>query len=130
MRAFLRFSILSSVLLSACLLPSSIARAQVVAPAATTATHGYDFLTMTTSEGAKGLSFILFAPAFQGKTDVPLETINMIGTEKYKERLRQNAQLINEQLSALTVAGWELVSVYPTATLNNGRCYLFRKAKN
>jgi len=129
MRTLLRFSILSSALLSASLLHSPLACAQVVVPAAT-ATHGYDFLTMTAAEGAKGLSFILFAPAFQGKTDIPLEAINVVGTEKYKERIRQNGQLINEQLSALTLAGWELVSIYTTATLTNSRCYLFRKAKN
>lgn len=120
---------LSGSLLSACLLHSPITCAQVVIPAAT-ATHGYDFLTMTAAEGAKDLSFILFTPAFQGKTDIPLETTNVVGTEKYKEHIRQNGQLINEQLSALTVAGWKLVSIYTTATLTNGRCYLFRKAKN
>jgi hypothetical protein len=129
MRPLLRFSILSSALLSASLLHSPVACAQVIAPAAS-ATHGYDFLTVSTAEGAKGLSYILFSPAFQGKTDIPLETINVIGNEKYKERIRQNEQVVNEQLSALTVAGWELVSVYTTATLTNGRCYLFRKAKN
>ena len=130
MHPLLRFSILSSALLSISLLRSPVACAQVIAPAAASATHGYDFLTMTTAEGAKGLSFILFTPAFQGKTDIPLETINVVGNEKYKERIRQNEQLINEQLSALTVAGWELVSIYTTATLTNSRCYLFRKAKN
>lgn len=48
---------------------------------------------------------MLFAPAFQGKTEIPLETVLVLGTEKSKERINQNAQIINEQLSALTVAG-------------------------
>jgi len=130
MRPLLSFSLLSSALLSASLLRSPAACAQVIAPAATSATHGYDFLTMSTAEGTKGLSYILFAPAFQGKNELPLEAINVIGVEKYKEHIRQNEQLINEQLSALTVAGWELVSVQTETLLTNGRCYLFRKAKN
>ena len=125
-----RFPALSSVLLSAGLLLSSpVAHAQTAISIATPAPHGYDFLTVTTSEGTKAASFILFSPAFQGKTEVQLEPNNVLGIEKYKERISQNAQLINEQLSALTVAGWELVQVYTPTSPANGRCYLFRKAK-
>ncbi|RZL12628.1 MAG: hypothetical protein EOO62_10540 [Hymenobacter sp.] len=126
-----RFSILTGLLFgTALLLASPAAHAQLASPSGATAAHGYDFLTVTTSEGNKALSFILFAPAFQGKTEIPLETVVVLGTEKFKERVNQNAQLINEQLSALTVAGWELVQVYTTTIPENGSRYLFRKAKS
>ena len=126
-----RFPVLAGLLLSAGLqLSSPVARAQAAIPAGIPAVRGYDFLTVTTSEGPKAYSFILFSPAFQGKTEIPLEGINTLSGDKYRERINQNTQLINEQLSALTVAGWELVQVYPATTLANARCSLFRKAKN
>ncbi len=126
-----RFSTLFGFLLSASLLLSSpAARAQAAIPAGMPAAHGYDFLTVTTSEGTKAYSFILFSPAFQGKTEVQLESGNVLSADKYKERIQQNTLLINEQLSALTVAGWELVQVYTPIYSVNARCYLFRKAKS
>jgi hypothetical protein len=127
-----RFPALSGLLLSASLLLSSkLAHAQMAMPAGAVAAHGYDFLTVTTLEGgAKAYSFILFSPAFQGKTEIPLESSNVLSADKYKERIHQNTQLVNEQLSALTVAGWELVQVYTPTSPGNARCYLFRKAKN
>lgn len=124
-----RFSAFSGLLLGAGLLLSSpLAHAQTASPAGVV--HGYDFLTVITSEGANAFAYILFSPAFQGKTEISLEGTNVLGTEKYKERILRNAQLINEQLSALTVAGWELVQVYTTTNPTNGRCYLLRKAKS
>jgi len=126
-----RFPALSSLLFGAGLLWNSpAALAQTVIPAGTPAAHGYDFLTVTTSEGAKAYSFILFSPAFQGKTEVQLASGNVLSAEKYKERIQQNTLLINEQLSALTVAGWELVQIYTPINSPNARCYLFRKAKS
>jgi hypothetical protein len=127
-----RFPYLKSLLFSAgLLLGSSVAHAQTAILAAAPAVHGYDFLTVTTAEGVnKTYSFILFSPAFRGKTEISLEPTNTLSGDKYKERLLQNAQLINEQLSALTVAGWELIQVYATSSPANGRSYLFRKAKN
>jgi len=103
------------------LLSSPAARAQ-------TAAQGYDFLTVTTVESSK--SFILFTPAFQGKTEIALEGLATFNGDKYKERVMQNTQLINDQFSALTVAGWELVQTYVGTNYSAGRCYLFRKAKN
>lgn len=97
-------------------------------PAGTPAAHGYDFLTVTIVENVK--SFILFSPDFQGKSEIPLESVQVLGTEKFKERIRQNTLLVNEQLSALTVAGWELVQVYTPTSPTNARCFLFRKAKS
>ncbi|GAA4502506.1 hypothetical protein GCM10023172_25970 [Hymenobacter ginsengisoli] len=85
---------------------------------------------MTTLEGTKAYSCILFAPAFEGKTEIPLAVIATLNSDKYKELLLENMQRINGQLSALTVAGWELVQVYTPTTIANSRCYLFRKAKS
>ncbi|MFD1870926.1 hypothetical protein [Hymenobacter bucti] len=127
MHQLFRFPILSSVLLGAGLLLSSpAAHAQLTVPA----TLGYDFLTMTTIEGTKAFSAILFSPAFQGKTEMPLIARNVLSAEKYKELIRQNTELVNGQLSALTVAGWELVQVYTPSSPAEARCYLFRKAKS
>jgi hypothetical protein len=131
MRHFFRFPILSSVFLGAGLLLSSpLAHAQMTIPAGAPATHGYDFLTMTTIEGTKAFSAMLFSPAFQGKTEIPLISRSVLSAEKYKELIRQNTELVNEQLSALTVAGWELVQVYTPTSPADARCFLFRKAKN
>jgi hypothetical protein len=112
------------------LLSGPVAHAQMASPTGAPAAHGYDFLTVIVSEGTKVYSFILFSPAFQGKTEIPLGATNTMSEVKDKEHILQNAQLINEQLSALTVAGWELVHVYITSAPTNGRCYLFRKAKS
>jgi hypothetical protein len=87
------------------------------AQAGPAATRGYDFLTLTTLESSnKSASKIYIAPAFQGKTEVQLEDFNAFGFEKNREKLQQNTQLINQQLSDLTVAGWELVQVYPLSS--------------
>ncbi|RZK16227.1 MAG: hypothetical protein EOO56_20415 [Hymenobacter sp.] len=120
----------SIVLSTGLLLGSPAARAQLAVPTSTPAARGYDFLTVTTVEGNKAQSYLLFSTPFQGKTEVPLTSIMLMGAEKYKEAIIQNTQLINEQLTALTVAGWELAQVYVVATPINGRAYLFRKAKN
>lgn len=126
-----RFPILVSALLVAGLLLSGpVARAQGAVPTGTADARGYDFLTVTTVEGNKAQSYMLFSTPFQGKTELPLTSIMLMGVEKYKEAVIQNTRLINEQLSALTVAGWELIQVYAVATPVNGRSYLFRKAKN
>lgn len=131
MLRFFRLFALPSILCGAALLLSCpAAQAQTALPAGPTAAHGYNFLTVITTEGVNSWSYILFAPAFQGKTEVALEGTNVLGVEKYKERILRNAQVINEQLSALTVAGWALVQVYTTTNPTNGRCYLLRKAKS
>ena len=128
---FFRLPALAGFLFSAgLLLNSPAAHAQLLVPAAAPAAHGYDFLTVTTVEGVKSFSAIMFAPDFQGKSEIPLESIQILGTEKFKERIRENTLRVNEQLSALTVAGWELVQVYAPNSPANARCYLFRKAKS
>jgi len=131
MSFFFHLSNLSGILVSAGLLLSSpVARAQMAVPAGAVAARGYDFMTVTTVEAGKSLSLILFSTEFQGKTEIALQDVNVLGVEKFKERIRQNTQLVNEQLSALTVAGWELVQVYTPTSPTSARCYLFRKAKN
>ena len=126
-----RLPTLFSLLFSTGLLLSSpVAHAQVAGPTGAAAAHGYDFLTVTTVEGVKAISFIYFTPAFQGRTEIPLESIATMNSDTYKERAAKNTQLINEQLSALTVAGWEFVQTYETNKYTGGRCYLFRKAKS
>lgn len=94
--------------------------------------HGYDFMTVTTIEaGSKASSKMLLTPAFQGKAEVPLEILSAFGAEKYLEKVQANTQLVNQQLSELTAAGWELVTVYAgtVGALPSTR-YLLRKAKS
>ena len=128
-----RFPALTGLFFGASLLLCGpVAHAQLPVSVAAPAVHGYDFLTVTTTEGTKAFSLILFSPAFQGKTEIPLEVASgmVVGVEKLKELIHKNTALINEQLSALTVAGWELVHIYTPMSPASGRCYLFRKAKN
>ena len=106
-------------------------RAQTAAAASQT-TLTYDFLTVTTSESsAKAAAKIIIAPPFQGKSDVQLEEFGGIYNAKNREKLQRNVGLINQQLTELTAAGWELFQVYPLnypPDLPTTR-YLFRKAR-
>jgi hypothetical protein len=129
----LRLPTLSGTLLGAALLLSSpVAHAQTAAVAL--AAYGYDFLTMTTVESpAKSLSKLLITPAFQGKTETQLEVFGgFVSADKNLEILQRNTQTINQQLSDLTVAGWELVEVHTISTVSNACTtrYLFRKARS
>ena len=112
---------------------NSVAHAQTAASTGVVAAHGYDFLTVTSMEsGAKSLAKILIVPAFQGKSEIQLEDFGGFSTEKNIAKLQHNTDLIQQQLSELTVAGWELVQTYPfisSPSLVTTR-YLFRKAKN
>lgn len=116
---------LAAALLLAAGLPAA---AQTGAPAA----PGYSFLTVTTMEStAKSLAKIVITPAFQGKSEIQLEEFSGLSTEKYLAKLQHNTEVINQQLTDLTVAGWELVQTYPF-TSNSGPVatrYLFRKAR-
>jgi hypothetical protein len=139
MFGFFRFPALSGLLLSASLLLSSpVAHAQTTVPAGAVAAHGYDFLTVTTTEGLnKKLAQLIFTPAFQNQTIVPLLPGNILASSSEEaERLSHNTLIINNQLSNLTVAGWELVQVYSVSPISGAGYnppvtrYLFRKAKN
>lgn len=88
----------------------------------------YEFLTLLESESqASGLAKILFAPAFQGKTEVPLERLpSTASSDKYMATHRQNVETVNRQLEAITAAGWELVHVSADERAHE---YLFRRRK-
>ena len=109
-------------LLALALLPTFPALAQTTAP------NTYEFLTVVESQ-AQQSSFakILFAPAFQGKTEQQLQ--DLPGTAaggKYIATYRQNLEAVNQQLETVTAAGWELVHVSST---DRGHDYLFRRRK-
>ena len=96
-------------------------RAQAAPPAT------YEFLTLLESESqASGLAKILFAPAFQGITELPLLSLPGAGFGTYVAVHRQNLETVNRQLEALTAAGWELVHV---STNERAHEYLFRRRK-
>ena len=128
-----RLPAFSGLFLSAGLLLSSpVARAQMAPAAGAPAAHGYDFLTVTSMEsGSKAFAKILLVPAFQGKSEIQLEDFGAFSNQKNFDKLQHNTELLHQQLSDLTVAGWELVQTYPfisSPSLVTTR-YLFRKAK-
>lgn len=106
--------------------------AQLLAPSQA---RTYDFLTVTVIESPYTReSRLLFSPAFQGKTELILEEVYNLSNDRYREHLQRNTTLINQALSDLSAAGWELLDVHtalfspaPTPTVTR---YLFRKAKS
>ena len=80
----------------------------------------------------KAVAKILIMPAFQGKSEIQLEDFGGFSAEKNLAKLQHNTELVNQQLSELTVAGWELVQAYPFASMPGlfTTRYLFRKAKS
>jgi hypothetical protein len=129
-----RFPALAGFLLSAGLLLSGpVPHAQAAVPTVAPAAHGYDFLTVTSMESStKSVAKILITPAFQGKSEIQLEDFGGFSAEKNLSKLQHNTQLVNQQLSDLTTAGWELVQAYPFTSVPGlfTTRYLFRKAKN
>ena len=112
------------LLLAAALLVSASTFAQS-APAG-----AYEFLTLAESQSQQGgFAKIIFAPAFQDKTEIALESLpGSISAAKYMNTYRKNLEVVNQQLEAITAAGWELLHVSAT-TLNPGHEYLFRRPK-
>jgi hypothetical protein len=87
----------------------------------------YEFLTLAARESSVGtLSQITFAPAFQGKTQLQLEELPASFAKSVPAH-QHNLVTINQQLEALTAAGWELVQVFGPES--QGREYLFRRRK-
>lgn len=115
-------------LLFACtLLVNSAALAQTAPPA-------YDFLTVAELEASiSPAAKILFSPAFAGKTELPLEALpgtGLLGAGKAATIYQRNLEAVNQQLAAVTAAGWELVQVSPTNNfVGEGHIYLFRRIK-
>jgi hypothetical protein len=113
------------------LLSGSGALAQI--PAATA--RSYEFLTVTVIESPYSRdSRLLLSPAFQGRTELPLEEIYNLASDKYREHLQRNTTVLNQTLSDLSSAGWELIDVHgtvvgppPVASVTR---YLLRKAKS
>jgi hypothetical protein len=97
--------------------------------------HSYDFLTITIIKAAyKTDCRMLLTPAFQGKMDLKLEEEYTLTADKYRKNLHRNSLLLNQTLSDLSVAGWELAETHaaqegppPTAIVTR---YLLRKAKS
>ena len=115
---------MNHLLLAWVLLGAPLACRAQVAPPTT-----YEFLTLLEMESQfNDFSKILFAPAFQGKAEVPLERlpINTASSDKYMTAQRQNLETVNRQLEALTAAGWELVHVSAGEHTHE---YLFRRRK-
>ena len=100
------------------------------AGAQTAPVAGYEFLSvMELQNPNQGLAALVFAPAFAGKTDLPLAPLpNGFSGTKYVATYRQNLELVTQQLAAVTAAGWELVQV-STTILQGGHLYLFRHPK-
>lgn len=100
------------------------------------ATHAqaYDFLLVTTIEAStRKMAKLLFAPAFQGRTEIQLESIGSLSSASLLEQLRQNNEVVAQTLGELSAAGWELIQV-ATAPFTGDRDvtttrYLLRKAK-
>jgi hypothetical protein len=100
--------------------------AQAAPPVSTT----YEFLTVAEIESpSSGLAKILFAPAFQGRSELPLENLPMALSIKYPIIYQRNLQMVNRQLEAVTADGWELMHV-SSNTATTGHEYLFRRPKS
>ncbi|MGI4867580.1 MAG: hypothetical protein ACRYFZ_26910 [Janthinobacterium lividum] len=101
----------------------------IPALAQTTAPTTYEFLTVVESQSQQGsFAKILFAPAFQGKTELPLQELpGTAAGGKYIATYRQNIETVNQQLETVTSAGWELVH---TSSIDRGHTYLFRRRKS
>ncbi|MDJ0364393.1 hypothetical protein QMK33_04460 [Hymenobacter sp. H14-R3] len=96
---------------------------------------GYDFLTITIIKSPyKTDCRMLVTPAFQGVSEVKLEEEYTITSDRYRENLHHNTLLLNQALSELSAAGWELVETHavlegvsPAPVVTR---YLLRKAKS
>ena len=107
------------------------------AQTAPAAPHGYDFTTVTTIESfRKSEAKMLITPPFQGKAEVALADGDVERLTKADvAKISENTLVINEQLSALTAAGWELVQTYAVAPSTSPGTtppitrYLFRKPR-
>lgn len=113
-------------------LSSRPAAAQLL-PAASGRT--YDFLTVTTLEApTKNMAKLLFAPAFNGRTEIQLESVGAFSASAVLEQLRHNNETLTQSLGELSVAGWELIQVAPAPLAADKSVattrYLFRRAKN
>jgi hypothetical protein len=97
--------------------------------------RSYGFLTITVIQSPyKNDCRLLLTPAFQGKTEIKLEEEYNLSADKYRANAQSNALLLNQLLSDLSAAGWELAETHaaqqgPVTSATVTR-YLLRKAKN
>jgi hypothetical protein len=94
-----------------------------------------EFMTLTSIEApTKKMAKLLFAPAFNGRTEVQLESVGAISTAAILEQLRQNNETLTNALGELSAAGWELIQVSPAPLAVDKDVvttrYLLRKAKS
>jgi hypothetical protein len=117
-------------------LRAGVAAAQAALLSPPIAGQAYDFATITVVESPYKNDYrLLLSPAFQGKTEVKLEEEYNLSSDRYREHLQSNTAVINQTLSDLSTAGWELLQVSATtvgpppaaATVTR---YLLRKAKS
>ena len=88
----------------------------------------YEFMTVVDVEfWGKGMAKLLFAPAFRGTAQLPLESLPIATAgDQYFSVQQHNLQLVNRYLGEVTATGWELVHV---SGGEHKTCYLFRKSK-
>jgi len=113
-------------------LGSQSAAAQML-PAANAQKH--DFMTLTSIEApTKKMAKLLFAPAFNGHTEIQLRTVGALSSTAVLEQLRQNNETLTQTLGELSAAGWELIQVSPAPlTVDKDVAttrYLLRKVKS
>lgn len=94
----------------------------------------YDFLTVTAIEAPnKKMAKLLFAPSFNGRTEVQFEAMGALSTASLLEQLRRNNELLTQNLGELSAAGWELIQAFPAPFVADKDVvttrYLLRKAK-
>ena len=112
------------------LITLALLEAPASAGARTAPVAGYEFLSGVELQNLnQGFAALVFAPAFAGKTDLPLTPLpNGFSGAKHVATYRQNLELVNHQLAAVTAAGWELVQV-STTIIQGGHLYLYRRPK-
>lgn len=93
--------------------------------------RGYDFLTITVIQSPyKNDCRLLLTPAFQGKTEIKLEEEYTLAADKYRANTQSNTLMLNQLLSDLSGAGWELAETHVTQQAGAAVTrYLLRKAK-
>ena len=131
MISLFRFLICGLLLSAGLVLSGPAARAQALPVPA----RGYDFLTLTVIQSPyKNDCRLLLTPAFQGKIELKLEEENDLSSDKYRAHAQNNAVLLNQLLSELSVAGWQLADTHAAqqgpATSATVTRYLLRKAKD
>ena len=124
-------TLLRTLVMSCALLPSAVVAWGQTVPEPQNAPHGYDFLTVTVLElTGKSMAKVLITPAFQGKTEIQLADMSSISTAKNVEVSQHNASVVNQQLSDLTIAGWELAAVFNSNVSGYAAPrYLFRRPR-